>query len=584
MKDTNQRLFLAIAIWLACIFGYYTFVAPKKTAPQPVTQQAPGAQAPATAQTPPSQPTSAVATPAGAPGAAPKGADVPRGTPAPRPPLREVTFETPRAKIVVTSEGAAVRSIQLLGDKWTRHKGGKEESHVDLVAPRAGDPLPFSTAVKNAAGAEIVAAGDGYELVKQDPTSATFRAERGGVTLTKTLSVNPGSYGIDLAVELRSGSAFAGQLAVLSGAHSEEPSGGMFASRTNTPAQSICLPADHKPERVAIGAKHPQFDAPSALFAGIDEQYFLTAVLPPGGVAAACRLEAHGEKAGTLIASLIVPLQLTASAPAQLTFKGYAGPKSDAELSAVAAVLEKSVEWGFFEVIARDVLLTVMKFFQRIVPGHNWGIAIILLTLAMKVLTFPLQHKSMKSMQEMQRIQPQLDELKKKYAGDTQRQNLEQMKLFKEHGVNPMGSCLPMLIQMPIWFALYTTLQVSVELYNAPFIPGWLDDLTAKDPYYVLPVAMGITMILTQVLTPSPMSNPSQKTMGYVMSGFFSLLMLTLPSGLTLYIFTNNVLSIAQQMYLRRTVGKPPASGQTVEVKKKDDGGEGGAERAKLRA
>src|SRR5438445_13623201 len=102
----------------------------------------------------------------------------------------------------------------------------------------------------------------------------------------------------------------------------------------------------------------------------------------------------------------------------------------------------------------------------------------------------------MKSMQEMQGVQAELDELKKKFAGDTQRQNLEQMKLFKEHGVNPMGSCLPMLVQMPIWFALYTTLQVSVELYNAPFIPGGLDDLTAKDPYYVLPLARGGTSLL----------------------------------------------------------------------------------------
>ncbi|TMA15828.1 MAG: membrane protein insertase YidC [Deltaproteobacteria bacterium] len=251
--------------------------------------------------------------------------------------------------------------------------------------------------------------------------------------------------------------------------------------------------------------------------------------------------------------------------------------------------LKQSIDLGFWSVIA-ELLLGIMKFFYRVVPPHNWGVAIILLTLAMKVLTFPLQHKSMKSMQEMQRIQPQLEEMKKKYAGDTQRQNLEQMKLFKEHGVNPMGSCLPMLIQMPIWFALYTTLQVSVELYNGHFIRGWIDDLTSKDPYYILPVAMGITMILTQVLTPAPMSNPSQKTMGYVMSGFFSLLMLTLPSGLTLYIFTNNILSIAQQMYLRRKFRPHPAraSGQTVEVeKKKDDrsGGSGGAAgRAKIRA
>ena len=566
MKDTNQRLFLAIAIWLACIFGYFTFFAPKKPA-QPVTPPA-AASAPST---------TAPATPPPAAAAAARPSDVPRGTAAP---TREVVFQTSRARFIVTSEGAALRSVELLGDKWTRHKGRKEESHVDLVQPHAGEALPFSTTLRDAAGVELLAANEPFELLRQDARSATFRTERGGVTLTKTLAVSADSYGIDLAVEVKSVAALSGQLAVVSGAHAEEPSGGMFASRTNTPARTICLQGNNKIERLAIGAKHPEFEAPAALFAGIDEQYFLTAVLPPQGVAASCKLEARGEKVGSLLAALIVPVQVTAGGAAQLAFKGYVGPKDAQELGPVAAPLKQAIDWGFWSVIA-EVLLGIMKFCQRIVPGHNWGIAIIMLTLAMKALTFPLQHKSMKSMQEMQRIQPQLDEMKKKYAGDTQRQNLEQMKLFKEHGVNPMGSCLPMLIQMPIWFALYTTLQVSVELYNAPFIPGWIDDLTGKDPYYILPVAMGITMILTQVLTPSPMSNPSQKTMGYVMSGFFSLLMLTLPSGLTLYIFINNVLSIAQQMYLRRTMGGPPASGRTVEVK---GGGAGAADGAKLRA
>lgn len=573
MKDTNQRLFLAIAIWLACIFGYYTFFAPKKPAQQPPAEKV--STAPAAAPSVPAPPS-----------AAPKPADVPRGTSAPRPPSKQVTLETPRTRVVLTSDGAAVKSLQLLGRKWTLHKGAKEEAQVDLVQPRAGEPLSFSTVVSDAAGAPLIAADEPYEVVKQDGQSATFRAERGGVTITKTLSVNPATYGLDLAVEVRSSSALKGQLAVLSGAHADEPSGGFFTGHSNMPARTICLQADNKVERVAIGAKHPQFDAQGARFAGIDEQYFLTAVLPPSGVSASCRLEAHGDKSGSLAASLFVPLQLDAGGQGQFAFKGYAGPKTADELAAVGEPLKHSIDWGFWSVIA-ELLLGIMKFFQRITPGHNWGIAIILLTLAMKVLTFPLQHKSMKSMQEMQRIQPQLDALKKKYAGDTQRQNLEQMKLFKEHGVNPMGSCLPMLIQMPIWFALYTTLQVSVELYNAPFIPGWLNDLTAHDPYYVLPVAMGITMILTQVLTPTPMSNPSQKTMGYVMSGVFSIMMLALPSGLTLYIFTNNVLSIGQQMYLRRTIGmgRPPAGGMTVEAQKKDEGGGGaGSERAKIRA
>ena len=582
MTNQNRNLLLAVTLWLACMLGLNLLFPNLMGRHPPQAQQK---TQPAVQQPPPTA--AAEANPAGTgPAAAPKALDVPRGTTTPRPPTKLVTFETPRARVVATSEGAALQSIQLLGDKWTRHKGTKEESHVDLVPAHAGEPLPYSTVLRNAEGTALVPADAAYDLVKQDANSATFRAEQGGVTLTKTLSVNRETYAITLAVEVRSAQPVNGTLSVLSGAHAEEPQGGMFASRTNTPARTICVSGNNKVERLAIGAKNPVFEASAAQFAGIDEQYFLTAVLAPQGSSASCRLEAQGQKVGSLIAALSVPLQVAPGAAADLTFKGYAGPKNDTELAAVAAALKHSIDWGFWSVIA-EVLLGVMKFFQRIVPGHNWGVSIILLTLAMKVLTFPLQHKSMKSMQEMQRIQPQLDEMKKKYAGDTQRQNLEQMKLFKEHGVNPMGSCLPMLIQMPIWFALYTTLQVSVELYNAPFIPGWLDDLTNKDPYYVLPVAMGITMILTQVLTPSPMSNPSQKTMGYVMSGFFSLLMLTLPSGLTLYIFTNNVLSIGQQMYLRRQLHHPPRAGsQTVEAEKKDDrpGGPSGAERAKLRA
>jgi len=582
MKNQNQNLLVAVAIWLACMAGLYVFF-PNLMGKRTATEQKP----PSAVQAPAHPGTPAASTPqASAPGALPKGPEVPRGTSAPRFPLRLVTLETPRARVVATSEGAAVQSIQLLGDKWTRHKGQKDESQVDLVPPRAGEPLPFTTAVTAADGSTLVPAATSYELVRQEATSVTFRAEQGGVTVTKTLSVNPGNYGIALAVEVKAPQGVAGQLSVLSGAHAEEPQGGFFTPHSNTPARAICAAGDKKVERIAIGAKTPVFEAAAAQFAGIDEQYFLNAVLPPAGLSASCRLEAQGEKSGSLIAALIVPLQVSPGVSVQLAFQGYAGPKSEADLTAVGAPLKHSIEWGFWSVIA-ELLLGIMKFFYRAVPPHNWGVAIILLTLAMKVLTFPLQHKSMKSMQEMQRIQPQLEEMKKKYAGDTQRQNLEQMKLFKEHGVNPMGSCLPMVIQMPIWFALYTTLQVSVELYNEPFIRRWIDDLTSRDPYYVLPIAMGITMVLTQMLTPTPMSNPSQKIMGYVMSGFFSLLMLSLPSGLTLYIFTNNILSIAQQMYLRRKLHSPKASDQTVEVdKKKDDrqgGGGAAAGRAKLR-
>jgi YidC/Oxa1 family membrane protein insertase len=524
-------------------------------------------EAPAPAAAAPSPSTLAPAA-QGASAAVAQAAPVPAG---PRPPAQEVVLESEKLHVVVTTDGGVLKSAQLKGPKFHKPpENGKDQGQVDLVSPLAR-PLPLSTEIRSdtEGAAPLLPLDAAYELVEHDARSAVLRARAGGVTLTKTLSLDPATYRLNVTYAVHSEAALAGQLVVLVTGHGEGSSGGMFSSRAK-PNQSICQ-AGGKTERLAVGAKHPAWDGQGASFAGVDEQYFLSALVLDPQAGGSCRIEA--QPTGTLLASLTVPLSIPASGTVTRTLKAFLGPKDTDELQAVAPPLKEAVDFGFWSVIA-SFLLVVMKAFYKAVPPHNWGVAIILLTVAVKVVTFPLQHRSMKSMQEMQRIQPQLEELKKKYAGDTQRQNLEQMKLFKEHGVNPMGSCLPMVIQMPVWFALYTTLGVSVELYNSVFIPGWLNDLTAKDPYYILPVAMGITMIVTQILTPSPMSNPSQKTIGYVMSGFFSLLMLNLPSGLTLYIFVNNLLSIAQQMYLRRAFnlrppGSVPASGQTVAVSAK---------------
>ena len=554
MKDMNQRLFITIALWLGVALVWYQFM--PKQASLPPTRAAPVAGAAA----------SVPSFPPGIP--VPPAANVPRET-APRRAPETVALDSERLHILLTSDGAAMIEAVLKGDKFTRHKeGNKEQAQVNLVEAHVGEPLPLSTAVKGAAGVDLVPANAPYELLHHDARSASFRTEAAGVTVVKNFTLDPSTYRLELVVETQSAAALTGSLVVLSASHGEAPSGGFFSSRSNVPARTICM-SGSKVERVAVGAKKPSWDGPGvAAFAGIDEQYFLSAVLAPADVQATCHLEVQPQ--GSMVATLSAPLSLAPGASTKLAFTTYQGPKDQEELSAVAKPLKESVDLGIWAIIA-NLLLAVMKFFYKVVPPHNWGLSIILLTVSMKLLTLPLQHKSMKSMQEMQRIQPQLEEMKKKFAGDTQRQNLEQMKLFKEHGVNPMGSCLPMLIQMPIWFALYTTLGVSVELYNSVFIHGWINDLTARDPYFVLPVAMGVTMILTQVLTPSPMSNPSQKTMGFAMSGFFALLMFTYPAGLTLYIFTNNVLSIAQQMYLRRTfkLTPGPASGQTVAVNPK---------------
>jgi YidC/Oxa1 family membrane protein insertase len=153
-------------------------------------------------------------------------------------------------------------------------------------------------------------------------------------------------------------------------------------------------------------------------------------------------------------------------------------------------------------------------------------------------------------MNEMRKLQPEIEKLKAKHGSDRDKLNLATMELYRQHKVNPLGGCLPMLLQLPIWFALYATLQTSVELYREPFL--WMKDLTRHDPFFILPIAMGISSFVMQKLSPQPADNTQAKMMLYFMPGFFTILMLFVPGGLTLYIFVNNVLSIAQQQYMMK--------------------------------
>jgi YidC/Oxa1 family membrane protein insertase len=238
----------------------------------------------------------------------------------------------------------------------------------------------------------------------------------------------------------------------------------------------------------------------------------------------------------------------------------YAGPKDLDALRAFGHGLESAIDYGTmarpFAFFAR-ILLYVMRWFHAHVV-QNWGVAIILLTVLVKVLLFPLTAKSVRSMNEMRKLQPEIEKLKVKFGNDREKLNLATMQLYQQHKVNPLGGCLPMLLQLPIWFALYATLQTSVELYREPFL--WMHDLTRHDPYFILPVAMGISSFVMQRISPQPADNAQAKMMLYFMPVFFSVLMLFVPGGLTLYIFVNNVLSIVQQQYMmKRQAALAPA-------------------------
>ena len=175
------------------------------------------------------------------------------------------------------------------------------------------------------------------------------------------------------------------------------------------------------------------------------------------------------------------------------------------------------------------------------------------MTILIKLLLLPLTHKSMKSMKDMAKLKPLMEELKKKYKDDKQRLNQEMMNLYKIHKINPLGGCFPMLLQMPIWIALYRMLYSSVELYQTPFIAGWIDDLSWRDPYFIMPIVLGLAMFLQQKLSPTSVDSQQAKMMMYAMPVFMTFIMLYLPSGLVLYIFVNSLLSIGHQLLLNRS-------------------------------
>jgi YidC/Oxa1 family membrane protein insertase len=229
----------------------------------------------------------------------------------------------------------------------------------------------------------------------------------------------------------------------------------------------------------------------------------------------------------------------------------YFGPKELESLSASDSSFEEAIHFGFFHFLAKP-LFDVLRFFNSYI--NNYGFSIILLTICIKLLFWPLTQKSYKSMQGMQKLQPEMKRLKEKFSDDKQRLNQEMMSFYRENKVNPLGGCLPILIQIPVFFSLYRVLLASIELRHAPFIL-WITDLSAKDPYYITPIVMGATMFLQQKLTPTNL-DPTQEKVMLMMPIIFTFLFLNFPAGLVIYWLVNNILTILQQLLIRRQAQK----------------------------
>jgi YidC/Oxa1 family membrane protein insertase len=291
---------------------------------------------------------------------------------------------------------------------------------------------------------------------------------------------------------------------------------------------------------------------------GIEDGYFLSAFgfahKDPPGRKDFCVLDiVRAEPRQPLRATLqFSPLDLSGERTFSLV--GHLGPKSLDHLRGVTEIpsLDEAIDYGWFDPLC-IVMLRVMDFFHSVVG--NWVLAIVLLTVLVKLVLLPLTHWSMVSMRRMSALKPLLDEINEKYKDDKQRKNQAVMDLYKTHKVNPLGGCFPLLLQMPIWIALYRMLGASAELYHVPFL--WLPDLTRADPYYVLPIVLGLSMFVQQKMTPTTGDSSQAKVMLYLMPVMFTVFMLFLPAGLNLYILTNTVLSIGQQQITNRLVPVP---------------------------
>jgi len=511
---------------------------PKPPAPRPADQ--------AQTQAPPPAERPAAAAPSGA--AAPA---VPLDAPE-----ETVLLQGDGFHATLSSHGGGLAHFVLEGEKFRREENGKTVQ-IDLVRIAAGQPYPLSLVPSPELGGSPDVAADPaarapMKVVSKDARSAVFEGRAGSVSVKKSYRLTGKPY--ELALELELGAADkAGTVALLYPAFMppETKSGGIFSGPPLDFVRPVCR-AGTKTERfdVTKDTSAEKLEG-SVSWAGIDQHYFVSAALPEQALGTC--VFARGPVKGSGAAAIAIPVEGGAR---KLSFTVYAGPKDLDTLRSYGRAFDTAIDYGAmarpFALFARG-LLYVMRWLEKLVG--NWGVAIILLTLLVRLVLFPLTYKSMQSMNEMRKLQPEIEKLKAKFGADKEKMNLAVMQLYQQHKVNPLGGCLPMLLQMPVWFALYAALQTSVELFHEPFL--WMKDLTAHDPYFILPILMGVSSFAMQKLSPQPADNAQAKMMLYFFPGFFTVIMLFVPGGLTLYIFVNNLLSIVQQRVMMRRMPAP---------------------------
>lgn len=474
---------------------------------------------------------------------------------------REIVVDTPLYKATISEKGAIITAFVL---KNYRETALPDASLKSLIAPENNLGTLWS-------GLGELPGDSTNGLYKVDTDLATIKVDGAvqtlsftwrspqNVILEKLFTFQPDSYLIDYQVKVKNSGTvpFQDRVAVtLTQAGADAPRGYGFVGPSgyiNGKLEQI------KPKKIA--EQEPL--SGKIDWAAIQDRYFMKAVLPLDDQNSTIKLAVQNETVMTN--TLLTELEtFNPGSEKNFAYQVYIGPKSLNILNKYDNSLAKLINFGMFDILAKPCLWVMNFIYDNLIP--NYGVAIILLTLLTKILLWPLGQKSYKSMNAMKKLQPLMMEIKEKYKDDKKRQNEETMALYRTYKVNPMGGCLPMVLQIPVFFALYRMLYEAIELRHAPFF-GWINDLSAPDrlfnfgfsipfmePPYGIPVLtliMGATMLLQQKMQP-PMGDATQAKMMMLMPVVFTFIFINFSAGLVLYWLTNNVLSIGQQYYTQK--------------------------------
>ena len=394
-----------------------------------------------------------------------------------------------------------------------------------------------------------------------DQVVVNLQADIDGIEVTKRLTFERGNYAVNVDyyvannTESPVSARFIGQLAR---DNSEDPSSGVAMGMNSYLGAAFSTPETRYEKVDFSDIQENKFSNQEAEggWVAIIQHYFVSAWAPPQDQQNL--YYATTDSRGRNVAAFAGPtLQVAPENEANLSATLYMGPKIQDYMEQVAPNLKLTVDYGWLWFIANP-LFVVLDTIHDIVG--NWGWSIVLLTVLVKLVLFPLSAKAYKSMARMRKLGPEMQRLKEMYGDDRQKMSQEMMKFYQKEKINPLGGCLPILIQMPVFIALYWMLLESVELRHAPFM-FWIQDLSVKDPYFILPILMGASMFVQQMLNPTP-PDPMQAKIMKMLPIIFTFFFLWFPAGLVIYWVVNNIISVAQQYYITRKVENDPTIGK----------------------